>query len=107
MNLGVALGPVHLDESVAEMRQALVLDPKSVAAHIDLAVLLKEQGKFGEMTTEYRESVRLDPKSDLAHEGLALGLYFEGKRDEAAAEWRESIRLNPQNGPNPGTTSPT
>jgi superkiller protein 3 len=95
VSLGVALGPIQLERAVAELREAIRLDPESAAAHINLAIVLNEQGKLAEVVAEFREAIRVEPTSTTAHEGLGAGLYRQGKPDEAIAEMREALRLRP------------
>ncbi len=84
-----------LNEAIAYNRQAIELDPKLVAAHINLGVVLNKQGKPDEAIASYREAIELDPKYGLAHRKLGFVLNAQGKPDEAIACYRKAIELDP------------
>jgi tetratricopeptide (TPR) repeat protein len=84
------------DESIAEFREAIRLQPEHAMAHHNLASALQEAGRLDEALAEYREAVRLESDLATAHHGLATALNGVGRRDEAIAELRAAIRLRPE-----------
>jgi tetratricopeptide (TPR) repeat protein len=84
------------DEAVAELREAIRLDPKSARAHNDLAFILENnQGQMQEALAEYQEAVRIDRDLIDVHNGMAISLARQGRLPEAVAEFREMIRIDP------------
>lgn len=53
------------DEAVRFWRQALERDPRSAAAHNNLAVAYEKQGDWPAAAAEYEEAARLDPDNAL------------------------------------------
>lgn len=82
-------------EAVAELRQAVQLDPRSARAHNGLGLALRAQRNLAESTAAYQEAIRLDPDLIDAHNGLAVALANQGKLNDAVAEFREIIRVDP------------
>jgi Tfp pilus assembly protein PilF len=68
------------DEAVRYWKQALQLDPKSAAAHNNLAVAYEKLGDWPAAAKEYEEAMRLDPKN-----AQIRGNYeaFQGRLDAA------------------------
>jgi hypothetical protein len=50
----------HLDDSIADDRQALKIDPNNMRLHLELADLLEKLGRPSEAGQEYQTVVRLD-----------------------------------------------
>jgi tetratricopeptide (TPR) repeat protein len=85
----------HFAEAIAELRQAIQLDPRSARAHSGLGLALRAQRNLPESTAAYQEAIRLDPDLIDAHNGLAVALANQGKLNDAVAEFREIIRVDP------------
>ncbi len=71
------------DDSVAEFRQAIQLDPHYTPAYNNLAGALAKQGKLEEAEQNYRRSLEERP-SPATHNALGILLGKLGKSDEAA-----------------------
>jgi tetratricopeptide (TPR) repeat protein len=82
-------------EAVAELRQAIQLDPRFARAHSGLGLALRAQRNFPESTAAYQEAIRLDPDLIDAHNGLAVVLANQGRLTDAVGEFREIIRVDP------------
>ena len=82
-------------EAIAELREAIRLEPGSARAHSGLGLALRADRKITESIAAYQEAIRLDPDLIDAHNGLAVTLANEGKLDDAVAEFREIIRVDP------------
>ena len=91
----VLLDAEQPEAAEAEYRKALVGNETSSAARINLAEVLRLQGKFDEAIAQLRDALRLDPKSAAAHTDIGLILRAQGKVDEAVAEYRAAISLDP------------
>jgi serine/threonine-protein kinase len=88
-NLGTALRDQgKLDEAVAELREAIRLQPDFAPAHSNLGTALRAQGKVAEAVAEHREAIRLQPDYAIAHANLGLALQLQGDLDGALAELR-------------------
>jgi len=67
-------------------RDVLKREPRSAAAHYNLAVALNRGGRLHEAEREYREAIRFDPRDGPAHKNLAVILF---RRGDYAAAWNE------------------
>lgn len=87
-----------LDQSIAEYRKAIELDPQFAAAHRNLGLALRRQGKVEEAIAEYRKAIELNPQDGLAHGYLGLILASQAKQDYRGAEvfLRKAIALRPK-----------
>lgn len=56
-----AAGEERWDEAVQYWKKALEQDPRSAAAHNNLAVAYEKRGALDEAGREYEEALRLDP----------------------------------------------
>jgi tetratricopeptide (TPR) repeat protein len=83
------------DEAVAELRDAVRLDPRSARAQSGLGLALRAQKNLTESTAAYQEAIRLDPDLIDAHNGLAVALANQGRLNDAVTEFREIIRVDP------------
>jgi tetratricopeptide (TPR) repeat protein len=93
-NLGAALTDRgHLDEAIAEYREALRLNKNYGAAHANLGLALRQKGRVDEAIAECQEAIRLQKDSPAAHNNLGAALVDKGRLDEAIAEYREALRL--------------
>jgi tetratricopeptide (TPR) repeat protein len=82
-------------EALAELDEALRIDPTFARAHSDRGMVLRAQRKTPEAIAAYREALRLDAESTDAHNGLAVTLATSGNLEGAVAEFREIIRIDP------------
>ena len=87
LRLGTTLNAQNrLDEAIAELEEAIRLEPDLAEAHSDLGVALGRNGDNEGAIRECREAIRLAPKLAEAHLNLALGLYMAG---DYAGSWKE------------------
>jgi tetratricopeptide (TPR) repeat protein len=82
-------------EAIAELREAIRLDPDEATWHLKLSYELGFLGRKDEATAACREAVRVRPDKAGAHADLGYALHMQGKLDEALAAYREAIRLKP------------
>ena len=87
------------DGAEQSFRKTLELNPKHVAAHFNLAVILLETGRRQESMKHCREALRFDPDCFEAHLNLGRALQHDGKTEEATVHLSEAVRLKPDNAP--------
>jgi len=74
-------------------RDTLAKDPDSSMAHINLGMLLSDDGRVPEAIVHFREALRIDPEDGEAHDDLGNALASEGKLDEAIAEYGAALGM--------------
>ncbi|MGI8919427.1 MAG: winged helix-turn-helix domain-containing tetratricopeptide repeat protein [Pyrinomonadaceae bacterium] len=91
-NYLIAMG--RTQEAIAESRQALVLDPVSVNANLDLGLILYFAHQYDEAIEQLQQTIDMDPNNQNAHRNL--GLAYEQKKmyDEAIGEFRKVQALS-------------
>jgi Tfp pilus assembly protein PilF len=91
---GTAVGQQgKLDEAIANLTEAVRLDPGFAAAHNDLGTALAVQGRIDEARDHFAEAVRLDPSNINARYNLGLTLERAGRLEEAAQQFEAALRL--------------
>jgi serine/threonine-protein kinase len=91
---GLLLDLGRLNESSAEFRGVLLLDPSSYRAHYGLGSALLASGLFEEASEEFRRAIAIDPTTR-ANESLSFALGYLGRKDDEIAALREAVRLDP------------
>jgi tetratricopeptide (TPR) repeat protein len=83
-----------VDEAIAELREAIRIEPENREAHRSLGDALASQGKVDEATAEYGAASRPkpDPPDHIKHGRAA---YEKKDYDKAIAEYDEAIRIDP------------
>ena len=81
-------------DAVAELRWAIHLDPRSVAARLSLADALVRLGRYDDALKECQDISGIDPTSRPG-EVIGRSLYGMGELDRAAGLIREEIRRDP------------
>jgi Flp pilus assembly protein TadD len=85
-----------LKTAIAELREAVSLDPESPEAYFLLASTLRRSSADPvEVTKTLRRVLELNPRHALAHHQLGMALESQGKRSEAVAEFRIAVELSP------------
>jgi predicted CXXCH cytochrome family protein len=82
-------------DGIAEYRQAIVLDPTSVATRVNLADVYRAQGSDAESVAVLREGLAKAPKSAALHHALGLALVREKRSADALRELAEASKLAP------------
>ena len=85
------------DGAIAELREAVRLNPNNDMAHNNLGAALENKGDLDGGIAEYREALRLNPDNELAHVNLGHILGLKADWDGMITEEREALRLNPRN----------
>jgi hypothetical protein len=83
------------DEATACCRRAIELAPGFAAAHINLALALREQKQLVEAADCCRKALALQPGSAEAHNCLAMVLQDLGQTEESSAWFRRAMELKP------------
>jgi predicted O-linked N-acetylglucosamine transferase (SPINDLY family) len=86
----------RLDDAIAAGNEAVKLNPRAVAGHINLANALHQKGHFSESIEHYREALRLQPDDITTLHNLANALQVAGCPDESIAAYERAIRLAPK-----------
>lgn len=88
----------NLPQAEAAFKRAISLDPRLVAAHVDLGgIYMEVPRKPGEAAQAYRKALTLQPDVADARYGLGLALALQGQAVEAAAELEQAAKLMPGN----------
>jgi lipoprotein NlpI len=85
-----------LDRAIADLNQAIRLDPKFALAYSNRGLAWEDKGEFDRAIADYDEAIRLDPKLALAYSNRGLVWYRKGELDRALADYDEAIRLDPK-----------
>jgi len=95
----LGLSEYQLGESEAAMRtikRALLVEPRSEAAHSNLATVLLSLGKAADSLASCESAIRLAPAFANAHYNHGNALFALGRFSDAAASFRTAFGLNPQ-----------
>jgi tetratricopeptide (TPR) repeat protein len=79
------------------LRRALEIEPESVAAHLNLAMLLVEMDRMREAEKEFRTVLRIEPDNAQAAYNLGVLLAGKGETEEGLSWCREAHRIEPEN----------
>jgi Flp pilus assembly protein TadD len=94
-NLGASLARLRLFKQAREILQhALELNPKSINARINLAIVFQELGDHKLELENALEAVKCDPKSSLAFNNLGTALRNNGYFYESKHAFETSLILN-------------
>jgi tetratricopeptide (TPR) repeat protein len=87
-----------LDKAIADLNEAIRLDPNDADARYDRGLTLGEKSEWDKAIADYGEAIRL--KHDFAdayyERGVAHG--EKGEWDKAIADYSQAIRLEPSDG---------
>ncbi|MGH9481073.1 MAG: TonB family protein [Terriglobales bacterium] len=83
------------EDSVAELRQAVALNPNAASARFYLGAALLAPQTAAEASQNFRESLRLLPNQFESHFGLMAVAQGQGDKNAAAAESQEIFRSSP------------
>ena len=77
------------------LRQVLVEDPRSSAAHNLLGICQEREGRHEAARESFRKAVELDPKYAPAHTNLGYLLLGERNEAEAIKEFKQAVAADP------------
>ncbi len=81
--------------SVTLFEHALEVTTGNYTTHLDLGVVLQNQGKINQAITHYKEALRIKPKFVEAHNNLGTALEEQGKIEAAIRQYAEALRISP------------
>ena len=87
--------PCDYDRAIADLDQAIELDPKFAAAYNSRGDTYIHKGDYDRAIAEVNEAIRLGPKSAVAY--ITRGEAYEAKNDpdHAIADFDQALRLDP------------
>ncbi len=95
-DLGLDLESVGEQRRAADAyREALRLDSRNGAAHINLGRLLLEQGACAAAETHFRQAFAIDPGDETANYNLGVVLEDLGRDDEALVHYTRAVKTEP------------
>lgn len=77
-------------------RKALVIDPQSASAHMNLGMVLQGRGDPKAAAAEHARAIALDPGLAHAHYNIGLAFLDLGNFPEAERAFRDAMRLRPE-----------
>src|ERR1700686_25236 len=83
------------DRAIADLNEAIRLDPKLAMAFNNRGAAYNEQGDNDRAIADYNEAIRLDPKHARAFLGRGIAFSDKGDNDRAIVDYNEAIRLDP------------
>jgi tetratricopeptide (TPR) repeat protein len=90
-------GLKDLDGAVAQLEEAIRLNPDRSATYSNLGQIELTRGKREEAERAFRRAVQLAPKSGTAHLALANFLWMTGQLPGAEQELTEALAVEPDN----------
>ena len=78
--------PADMRQVEAQLRRAVVLDPKLAKGFLELGILLSDQKRYKEAIQELQHATRLEPALSQAHYRLAQAYQRTGQNELAAKE---------------------
>jgi len=90
-----------LTEALAQLEEAVRLDPLSGIVRISMGGVLESLGRFDEAREQYEAALRIDPGFAAAYTSLGALDAFTGRFDDAMVQLRQAAALDPGNPQNP------
>ena len=90
-----SLAEGRVDESLAQVRQALALKPDYREAYVNLGNVLSIKGEPAAAIAAYQKALEIEPAFALAWNNLGLALLKAGRLDEAIAHFQKALELKP------------
>ncbi|MGH6754466.1 MAG: tetratricopeptide repeat protein, partial [Bradyrhizobium sp.] len=84
------------DRAIADLNEAIRLDPKLAMAFNNRGAAYNEQGDNDRAVADYNEAIRLDPRFVMAFNNRGNAYSDKGDKDRAIADYDETIRLDPK-----------
>jgi protein O-GlcNAc transferase len=98
LSLGTSLMVLkRYEESIAELKEAILLDPCYSTAWFQLGAVHEAQGNLDLAINAYSETQRLDPSHDHAVQRSADIRHRQNRMEEAMELYQEALRLQPNN----------
>ena len=91
---GPLLALARFDESIAEAKRSIELDPLSMINNADFGNDLYFARRYDEAIAQLRKTIEMEPHSYLAHYYLGEALQLKGQMPDAIAEYRKAVELD-------------
>jgi tetratricopeptide (TPR) repeat protein len=95
-DLGVDLETAAPDDACDAYTRAIALDPRHVAARVNLGRLLQETGRPAEAVTQYRAALDAQPRHATAAFNLGTALEDLDRRADAIDAYRRAVEADDQ-----------
>jgi len=82
------------ERAIADLNEAIRLDPKSAVAYNNRGSAYAFQGDIDRAIADFSEAIRLDPKFAAAYNNRGFAYLNQGRTDRAIADFDEAIRLD-------------
>lgn len=79
-----------LEAASRSLEQAVMVRPDFLAAHFNLGIVYKKQGKYAEAREQFKEVLQMDPNQMSAYMQIAATYEDQGFYDEAQAVYEET-----------------
>ncbi|MCL2939527.1 MAG: tetratricopeptide repeat-containing serine protease family protein [Trichodesmium sp. MAG_R02] len=86
----------EFEQAIADLNQAIRLNPKLVKAYNVRGIVYYDQGKYDLAIADYNQAIQLNPKYAYAYYNRGLVYDDQGKYDLAIADYNQAIQLNPK-----------
>lgn len=84
------------ERSAQAYGRAIAADPSFVEAHVNLGLLLHENGKLAQAELAYRDGLEACGEAALLHYNLGVLLEDMARQDEACAAYEAALRADPR-----------
>ncbi len=84
-----------IDNTIAEYKKAIAINPNYARAHYHFAVAYASKGMIDKAIAEHKKAIAINPNYAEAHLSLGTAYASKGMIDEAIAEYKKSIAINP------------
>jgi tetratricopeptide (TPR) repeat protein len=84
----------RLDESVAQYREVLELDPRLANAHNNLGLVYRQQGNLNQAKASYERGLDINSDSAEMHNNLGVVLFKLGDVAQAKNHYQRALRIN-------------
>ena len=84
------------DRAIADLNEAIRLDPKFAMAFNNRGAAYNEQGDNDRAIADLNEAIRIDPKFAMAFNNRGNAYSDKGDNDRAIADFNETIRIDPK-----------
>lgn len=95
-NLGLTYSRMgRSDEAIHALKNALLLDPKLIEAHLNLGLVLLSQKRYEEASETFQNTLTLYPNSSGALDGLGLIAHQQGYLHAAQKYYERALQVDP------------
>ena len=85
------------DRAMADLNEAIRLDPKSGKAFVGRGDVFGSMGDFERAIADFNEAIRLNPKSSVAYFARGRSYLFAGSVEKALADFNQASAQAPEN----------